>query len=400
MNAHRSFCILFIVCFFSLGGRLQAETLKSKDPDALPSRSSAVQEEAVEEEDGGAYYQATEVLQVEVIALEGEVGVKPREGEYGPVEEGALLESGTTIRTGPGAALELGFDEADENIVRVEEETTVVLLLKEDEKIELLQGEVFAIINDLPGGASFEIRTPTAVAGARGTEWATRYKDETTDVEAFDDTPYVKSFDSKGKLRSRVVDVKPGFATSVRRSERPAKATRISDTRRRQWRRKRQGLKKRVQSARQRRGRPERDPKKLRRFKAKARKGDPRIQQMKERARGRSGRSLKDAKGETRARRKGSGDFKERIEKGDSWRERLKKYTGRGTQKGTGSKGKEDLRLRPGDARSKEEAGKEQVRKKGEAGRKGGQVTNRRSRRDAAPKRIPRSAPTAASVKR
>ena len=267
MKRERRFLLLLLaVAFFACGGRLEAEVLVSQEePASSPPEAAEEQAQAPADQ---ASVEATEVLQIEVIAVEGDVRLKPADkASFIPAVGGALIETGTTIKTGTGSYVELGFDEEDQNIVRVEEETTAVLLLKEDEKVELLEGEVFSIIRRLPAGAAFEIRTPTAVAGARGTEWATRYKDETTDVEAYDETPYVKSFDTEGKAIGEAVAVAPGFATSIKRFQRPAAVRQISEARRQRWTQLKTNMQQRLHGARQRRGMPRRDPQKLRRFK-------------------------------------------------------------------------------------------------------------------------------------
>ncbi len=275
MKKGRCLPVLLMAGLFVCAGRLEAQVLVSRQ-DAPSSGSRLVGgrasagETAVEETAAGeAAAGATEVLQVEVIALEGDAQVKPaNQASFGAAQEGALLESGTTIKTGRGSYVELGFDEGDQNVVRVEEGTTAVLLLQEEEKVELLEGEVFSIIRSLPAGAAFEIRTPTAVAGARGTEWATRYQEGTTDVESYDETPYVKSFDRQGQVIGEAVPVRPGFATSVGRFQPPAAARHIPEARRQHWAQTKEKMHQRLQRVRQERGRPVRDPHKVRHVKA------------------------------------------------------------------------------------------------------------------------------------
>jgi len=262
---------LLVLGFFMSSGCLRAEILISEEPEADSQGPGTAQGTLVPAVSGEEAAAGTEALQIEVIDLEGEVLVKLREkADFEPAQEGALLEAGVILKTSAGAYAELGFDEKDENVVRIDESTTTLLVLKEDEKIALLEGEVFSIIKNLSSGAAFEIRTPTAVAGARGTEWVTRYRDEQTDVEAVTDTPYVKSVDSEGKAAGEETAIAPGFATSIKRSQPPAAAQRIPGERLRRFSKIRQGMKQRIQRVRQKRGMPQRDPKKFRRFGAKA----------------------------------------------------------------------------------------------------------------------------------
>jgi hypothetical protein len=224
-----------------------------------PSKTSSASEEiASPETDSSTADVATAQEKVEVVSFSGTVEVR-RDGsfDYQAAEEGMLLVSGDTIKTGAGASAILGFDEEDRNIVRVEENTTSVIVLKGDEKIELLQGEVFSIIQSLPTGTSFEVRTPTAVAGARGTEWATRYDGQETQVEAYEDMPFVKMIDEKGNLGEEM-KVVTGYATRVAKFAPPARMSEIPAARRQQWQDQRQAMRQDLQGIRARRGRPDR----------------------------------------------------------------------------------------------------------------------------------------------
>lgn len=198
--------------------------------------------------------------QVELVDFNGSVEVK-RGGasDKEKTEEGMLLFPGDTIETGIGATATLGFDEQDKNVVRVEENTISVIILKGDEKLELLKGEVFSAISELPPGSSFEIRTPTAVAGARGTEWVTRYSGEETQVEAYEDMPFVKAIDKTGRMGEEV-RVVTGHAARIARFQPPALMGKIPQQRQERWRNMRRDMSQKIQSVRERRGRPERGP--------------------------------------------------------------------------------------------------------------------------------------------
>lgn len=247
-------CASVIWC--AMGALVLAQNvLVSKAPSKTSSASDTL---AVSEAVTPEAQETTASETIEVVSFSGTVEVK-RSGssDYQAVEEGMLLVSGDMIKTGVGASAVLGFDEEDKNIVRVEENTTSVILLKGDEKIELLQGEVFSLIQSLPMGTSFEVRTPTAVAGARGTEWATRYDGQETEVEAYDDTPFVKMIDEKGKFGEEM-RVVTGYATRVARFAPPTRMKEIPAARRQQWQDRRQVMRRAIEGIRQQRGRPDR----------------------------------------------------------------------------------------------------------------------------------------------
>ena len=208
----------------------------------------------------GADVDEEELADVEIITLLGNVQIKDSaRAQYRAAVDGQLLKSGATIKTGPGAYAELAFDEHDDNIVRVEENTTAIVVLKENEKIDLLKGEVFTLIRELPQGEAFEIRTPTAVIGARGTEWLTKFTGDSTEVEAYEDKPFIKTIDAVGKVGEEEILINPGYSTEIKRNERPREFHQLPPRREEHWQEMRQQIRKRAEDVREFRGRPERN---------------------------------------------------------------------------------------------------------------------------------------------
>ena len=172
----------------------------------------------------------------EITLVNGSVEVR-LEGtdSYVPAEEGMELEAGDLLRTAGGASCELSFNQANSNIVRVSENTQLTVVLSGDEKLEMGDGEVFASISELPGGSAFEIRTPTAVSGARGTDWVTKVAGEETEVEAIESTPFVRHFESSGTPSRQETMIYPGQMTSVKRFQPPQAARPIASNRMQKW---------------------------------------------------------------------------------------------------------------------------------------------------------------------
>ncbi len=155
--------------------------------------------------------------------------------EYVPAEDGMQLEAGDTLRTSYSGSCELSFNQANTNIVRLEETTSLKLLFTGDEKLEMTQGEVFASISELPSGSAFEIRTPTAVSGARGTDWVTTVSGEDTEIEAIDSTPYVRHYESAGVISRQEMPVPAGKKTSVRQFQPPEPPRQMAAHRMQKW---------------------------------------------------------------------------------------------------------------------------------------------------------------------
>ncbi len=192
--------------------------------------------------------------QAELISLSGDVKVKLQGiDEYTSAREGMALEAGDKIKSASNASCELSFNQANTNLVRLSENSSAEITFSQDEKIELTEGEIFASISDLPSGSNFEIRTPTAVSGARGTDWVTKVTDQGTDIEAVDDQPYVRHFESSGQLARQPTFIRPGQMTTVRKFQPPAQFRPMAEERRQKWLSTRQDVRSRGDQAFQKR---------------------------------------------------------------------------------------------------------------------------------------------------
>jgi hypothetical protein len=179
---------------------------------------------------------AAENASVEVANISGPVQVLLSDADdYVDAQEGMVLEARDKIKTQSSGSAELSFNEQNTNIVRLEADTNAEILLQDSEKIEVAVGEVFASIAELPGSGAFEIRTPTAVSGARGTDWVTKVDEEGTEVEAVENDSYVKEIQSDGRPAQEATVVKTGYATTVRPFQRPLPLRALSQERRRRW---------------------------------------------------------------------------------------------------------------------------------------------------------------------
>ena len=122
---------------------------------------------------------AQEKSSCEVLQVSGKAKILPSEKTvWKKAEVGMSLETGDLIKTYDKSFLEVSFNKKKSNTIKIGPKSVVVLKLKKGEKIELIDGEVFARINKLPRGSSFVIRTPIASCGARGTEYKVSSKKE------------------------------------------------------------------------------------------------------------------------------------------------------------------------------------------------------------------------------
>jgi len=188
--------------------------------------------------------------QAEVTSSSGTVEVMLEgEDDYTDAQEGMVLEAGDKIRTSGSSSAELSFNDDNTNLVRLSENTSSEVIFSGDEKLQMEEGEVFASISKLPSSSAFEIRTPTAVSGARGTDWVTKVTDEGTDVEAIDSQPYVKHFETGGAVSKEMTLIKPGQMTTVKKFQKPMQFRPIDQARQKQWQATKQDVRKRGNDA-------------------------------------------------------------------------------------------------------------------------------------------------------
>jgi hypothetical protein len=112
-----------------------------------------------------------------VSALAGDVTVKlPRGGDFHPLADGSNVVTGTQIHTGPTGTATLNW--IDGTRIRLGSNAIMTVLqcqinkdtLAETSLFKLDAGEILVRVRRLLSGQSkFEIRTPTATAGVRGT---------------------------------------------------------------------------------------------------------------------------------------------------------------------------------------------------------------------------------------
>jgi len=90
----------------------------------------------------------------------------------------------------------LAFDKEMKNIFKIGENSQITI---EDVNggVFLKRGRVFSLVDNAPKGQKFEVRTPVAIAGARGTGWITYHSGMKSKVLVFEKTVTVEGKDGK-----------------------------------------------------------------------------------------------------------------------------------------------------------------------------------------------------------
>jgi hypothetical protein len=164
-----------------------------------------------------------------VAEIEGQAEVmRAGSTEWAALKPGDAVQLGDQVRTPAGSKLKLLF--RDDSVLTLAPNSQ----LKVDESVagtapvssfSLFMGAIRAVVTDRYGaqGARFEVETPTAVAGVRGTGFITAYdatREETTVLGLFDSTGVRSKIDPSG---AREVRVGPGQMTTVGRGSYPVR---------------------------------------------------------------------------------------------------------------------------------------------------------------------------------
>ncbi len=156
----------------------------------------------------------TSSKEAKLILVKGDVKIQ-RAGrvEWLDAKVGMRVGDGDTAKTGKASALEIAFDKENKNVVRLEENTTAILRGRWLREIELPQGRIRSLIKKLRSDSYFEIRTPTAVAGARGSGWEviSNPSDRINEIKAFEDEIYVKLFEEQEQRIKEAIILGEGY---------------------------------------------------------------------------------------------------------------------------------------------------------------------------------------------
>lgn len=111
---------------------------------------------------------------------EGDVRIlKKGTDQWGKAKKGMLIEPGDKLITGKKSFVEIVYDKYFLNIARIDEHTQAEFRSIEPTDFHLEDGSVFNALDGLAPESQYQVSTPTAVAGVRGTYFDVMYQAET-----------------------------------------------------------------------------------------------------------------------------------------------------------------------------------------------------------------------------
>ncbi|NQT95790.1 MAG: FecR domain-containing protein [Candidatus Omnitrophica bacterium] len=154
------------------------------------------------------------------------------------IERDMQLSNGDTIRTAKDSAVEVKFGKGGNNIIAATDNTTIELeqiTLSGDKKINLKEGQVLSLLEELDSDSTFEVKTPTAVCGVMGTGFEADAAGGITTVKVYEGQVRVKPAGIRGIIGGEVI-VEEGNMTTIEKAKVPDKPRPLSDEDLHAWR--------------------------------------------------------------------------------------------------------------------------------------------------------------------
>lgn len=160
----------------------------------------------------------------EISYTEGAVQVQfAAENVWKRAKIGTRIDIGDSIRTARRSKADIVLDDEKKNFIRIEENTLLIFNSTQSggmNRFDLSHGKIYANVEEVKAGLTFEVNTPSAVAGVRGTWWSVESDEKKDEVSVFEDSVFVKAYDKAKKLIGEIV-VPEGFKTIIERFKRP-----------------------------------------------------------------------------------------------------------------------------------------------------------------------------------
>jgi len=176
---------------------------------------------------GAAY---PEAKTAEVFNVTGDAKVIPVGSNIGiTCQKGMVIHPADWIKTGPGGSVTLAFDSKADNAVTVSENSIIIMKMDGYFKVQLLQGKVLAILENVEHGETFRALTPSVVAESTSSKWAVSSDGAYSTVVVVDGEAFVCGVNKDGSVKKERYNVKEGFARTAQTGEDPGELTPAPD---------------------------------------------------------------------------------------------------------------------------------------------------------------------------
>ncbi|MBF0503603.1 MAG: FecR domain-containing protein [Candidatus Omnitrophica bacterium] len=172
-----------------------------------------------------------------IVRLEGSVIVE-RAGETLVPSLGTVLNARDKITTGKGSFVEIAYDDAYKDIMRVGADSRVFFesdRIRKNTTLFMDRGEIKLKLDGLEKGSTFKVRTPVAIAGVRGTAFSVILKDKSMLVSDYESRIFVRGLTEDHLEMSDELLLTDGWKVRVAQFERPQHVEILSVLENAQW---------------------------------------------------------------------------------------------------------------------------------------------------------------------
>ncbi|NQT06902.1 MAG: FecR domain-containing protein [Candidatus Omnitrophica bacterium] len=188
---------------------------------------------------------AVEADKAVILFMEGDVQVKTLKlARWERASEGTILSKGDNLKTGTASWAEIGFGKYNKNVIRIKEQTLLELVELGPIRLGLLKGEVRSLVKKASRTTTFEIKTPTAVCGARGTGWDTNTDGKKVVVDTYEKEVFFNRFDKDGNIIKNAI-IKAGKRGIMDDPLKPVRIVKLPASRIKDWGKWKQNFKER-----------------------------------------------------------------------------------------------------------------------------------------------------------
>lgn len=173
-----------------------------------------------------------------ILRVEGGVLIERGQETFTPVA-GEVLNPHDKIFTAAGSFLEITYDDTHKDVLRIGEDSAVVLesvVIEKQTNVFMYKGEIMLKLEKLEKGSTFRIRSPVAVAGVRGTSFAVRLKDNEALITDFESKIFVKGLTEDFLEMKDELLLSKGWKVSVAQFEKPSRVESITPEEFAAWR--------------------------------------------------------------------------------------------------------------------------------------------------------------------
>jgi hypothetical protein len=188
---------------------------------------------------------------VEVLYVKGAVNVQ-KEGDvlWIPAKKGMSLDNNDKVKTSVSSEAGIILNADKKDIITIASDSELIVSDVNKKHIGLSKGKIFALIEGMESASSFQVRTPTAIAGVSGSGMSVETDGSSTVVGCFEDIAYVRGINADGTPMAELVVIDDGFKRVIARFEMPGDSLELTAFDRQGWQKFRDTLREYAQNFR------------------------------------------------------------------------------------------------------------------------------------------------------